>query len=102
MNDFVNDETRAQNARWTDEMDAAATAEGWSMFDYDCMGLREIERCDESGVFESDLDALAFVEKQAAAGDPKAVLALELDAYFQPIINRVREANAALNARPRA
>jgi len=97
MNTYIDDETRKQLARWTNEHSIAASAEGWNMFDYNSMGLLEIERCDESDVFSTDQEAIDFIRLRASAGDPKAVLALELDHYFQPIIDRVRAANDSLN-----
>lgn len=101
MNEFTNAETAAQLARWTPAHSLAAVRHGWDMFDYNSMGLLEIERCDETGKFKTDQGAIDFVKLRAKDGDPTAILALELDDYFQPIIDRVRDTNATLNARPR-
>jgi hypothetical protein len=98
MSEFTNAETAAQFARWTKEHSLAAEREGWNMFDYDGMGLLQLECYSELGVFDGDDEALEHVRNRAEAGDGTARLALELEAYFQPIIERVREAVTERNA----
>jgi len=79
-------ETEAQYARWTSEHWERAESQGWNMFDYDGLGLWQLQRSDEAGVFETDGEAIDFVREMADRGDPTARLALDLDAFFEPLI----------------
>jgi len=79
-------EAEAQYVRWTQEHSDAAVAQGWDLFDYDTRGLWQLQRHDEAGVFETDDEAIEFVREMADRGDPVARLALDLDAFFEPLI----------------
>lgn len=75
-----------QAKRWTTEHSKRAVSQGWNMFDYDQTGALQIQRLDEADVFTSDDEALSYAKGRAERGDETAKLALELDAYFGPII----------------
>jgi hypothetical protein len=79
-------EIKEQWDRWTEDHRAIAQAEGWDMFDYDCRGLLQIQRCDEAEVFGSDQEVIDLLETKASSGDATAILALEIDKFFEPII----------------
>lgn len=73
--------------KWTDEHEATARSQGWSIFT-DETGLVEVNKIDDPAntdgcdydepKFESDEDALAFVMAQAAIGDDTALTALAI------------------------
>ena len=67
---------------WNIEHSEEAASQGWGLFDSDSRGL-EIERDDDAGIFDSDEDALKYVERQAARGNACAVEALRLVAEAQ-------------------
>ncbi|NTF23589.1 hypothetical protein G6L37_35030 [Agrobacterium rubi] len=73
---------KQQYDRWTGEHAQAAQKQGWDMFDYDCRGLLQIQRCDMDEAFATDADAVEFVGIQAADGNPTAMLAVELNSFF--------------------
>jgi len=77
--------------RWTSEHSRLAVSQGWDMFDYDCSGMLQLQRSDEEGVFATDQEAIDFVKQQAERGDETAKLALELDAFFEPLIYQERQ-----------
>jgi len=76
---------------WTGEHSRQAVSQGWDMFDYDCSGMLQLQRSDEEGVFASDDEAIAFVKVLAERGDETAKLAIELDAFFEPLIYQERQ-----------
>jgi len=77
--------------RWTSEHSRQAVSQGYDMFDYDCSGMLQLQRSDEEGVFATDDEAISFVKGLAERGDETAKLALELDAYFEPLIYQERQ-----------
>lgn len=79
-------EIKEQRDRWTDEHRAIAQSQGWDMFDYDGMGLLQIQRCDEAEIFGSDQEVIDLLQSKASSGDATATLALEIDKFFEPII----------------
>lgn len=80
------DTIKQQFNRWTSEHSKIAQEQGWDMFNYDRRGLLQMQRCDESNIFRNDREALAHVRWLAEAGHPTGILALELEAFFDPII----------------
>jgi hypothetical protein len=72
--------------RWTRQHEKAAMSQGWLMSNFDRRGLLQLQRYDEAEIFERDADALDFVRSKAAEGDATAALALELHAFFDPLI----------------
>lgn len=76
----------AQAERWSVNHAAIAWKQGWVMSDYDFTGALQLQRADELGAFDNDDDAIAFVKACASAGDATAILALELDRHFEPVI----------------
>lgn len=88
----VTEEQLVQSARWTKDHSKAAADAGWDMFRYDDLDMLQLQRCDEKEIFPSDMEAIDFVKQKAAAGDEIAQLALELDAYFEPVIDALRSA----------
>jgi hypothetical protein len=91
-------EIELQRHRWTENHSKAARPRGWDLFNWDNTGLLEIQRLDEANKFACDEDAVMRVKLEAENGSEIASLALELDAYFQPLIDEVRAANRKLNA----
>jgi hypothetical protein len=81
-----NSEYPQQYNRWTDADSAKAEVQGWNLFDYDNRGLLQIQRVDEAEAFNTDQEALDFIKDRASQDDETAKLALELDAFFEPII----------------
>lgn len=79
-------EIRHQYLRWKHTDANIAQSQGWDMFDYDCRGLLQIQRCDEAEAFESDAEAIAFVKTRADSGSTTAALAIELHEFFDPLI----------------
>jgi hypothetical protein len=79
-------EIQENYSRWTDAHGVIARSQGWDMFDYDSRNLLQLQRLDLRAAFETDQDAIDFVTEKAAKGDATAKLALDLDAFFQPII----------------
>jgi hypothetical protein len=75
-----------QFARWTRQHEKAAMSQGWLMSNFDRRGLLQLQRYDDAEIFASDADALGFVRGKAAEGDATAALALELHAFFDPLI----------------
>lgn len=68
---------------WTDACQQQAFDQGWGIFAVD--GNEddlEIQRLDETMVFDSDGDAFEYVLSLARNGDPIAILALELTPPF--------------------
>lgn len=64
---------------WYREHDAAAAAEGWSLFDTcgaDGHDEVEVERIDDAGLLDSDDDALAILAQGVREQRPHAVAAL--------------------------
>lgn len=55
---------RDPDLRWTDEYEAEADSEGWSLFETGT-GQSEIQRVDEDDVFGSDAEAVYFVYQSA-------------------------------------
>ena len=64
--------------KWTKDMDKAAWAHGWGIFDLDHRGKLVIQRLDSMGMFDSDEEALAYVKEQAAKGGKLCQVALEI------------------------
>jgi len=62
--------------------------EGWALFDYDSLGLFEIERDDDKDVFDSDDEAVAHVERMAESGSALHAWALVLHRGFAPMIDK--------------
>jgi len=79
-------EIDARYDSWTSDHETIARSQGWNMFDYNCMGLLQLQKCDDLGIFENDQEAIDFVTNRAAEGDETAILGLELDKFFEPII----------------
>ncbi|HDR9174329.1 hypothetical protein VI03_25415 [Burkholderia vietnamiensis] len=70
---------------WTREDSAAANAEGWNLFCLDRdREILQLQRCDDTGAFTEDLEAIAFVMRRAEAGNPVARKALALDSTLTP------------------
>lgn len=68
---------RMTEAEWTIEHGEEAESQGWNIFESDERGL-EIQRDDEAGIFDTDEDAVKYVERQAARGNECAASALRL------------------------
>jgi hypothetical protein len=51
---------------------------GWAVFDFDGNGLMQVQRDDESGIFESDEDALNFVQTMAKSNSVRHTEALSV------------------------
>jgi hypothetical protein len=81
-----NTEYSEQYNQWTDAHSAEAEKQGWNLFDYDNRGLLQIQRSDEAEIFNTDQEAVDFITAEAGNGNETAKLALELDAFFEPII----------------
>lgn len=73
------------NITWARADSAAATAEGWDVFDVDSSGRLEIERIDDprdsednalEPRFSSDTEALIYIESRAAEGSSLHLRAL--------------------------
>lgn len=71
------DQYSSEDPDWPSDDQIKAQAEGWDVFENDVHGV-EIERDQETDVFASDDDALAFVTARAAAGEAHAIRALVL------------------------
>jgi hypothetical protein len=82
----ANSEYPEQYNQWTAAHRAEAEKQGWNLFDYDSRGLLQIQRSDEAEIFNTDQEAVDFIKGLASNGDVTALLALELDAFFEPII----------------
>jgi len=76
----------AQAARWTREHATRSEEQGWCMSDYDASGALQLQKCDDNDAFASDDEAILFVRQRALFGDETAILALELDRHFEPVI----------------
>lgn len=63
-----------ERSEWTAEDSAAASAEGWDLFD---AGEQPLQRIDETGVFIGDAGAWAHVWRRAAEGSGLHVKALQ-------------------------
>lgn len=55
---------------------AVALAEGWDLFDVDSKGIFQIQRDDDSAIFQSDIAAVDFVRKKASEGSEVHMRAL--------------------------
>jgi hypothetical protein len=64
--------------KWTKDMDRAAWAHGWGIFDVDGRGILQIQRLDSVGMFASDEEAVAYVREQATKGSKLCQTALEI------------------------
>jgi hypothetical protein len=64
---------------WTNRHRRRANEEGWDLFDNRDEDVLEIQKVDDSDVFQSDVDAIDFVWKEARFGSLFHVLALYLD-----------------------
>lgn len=53
---------------WSDEESAAASEEGWDLFDVNGTGNFEIERIDDQDTFAGDEEALFFVRMKVTLG----------------------------------
>lgn len=60
--------------KWTRAQSAEALQQGWDVFDVD--GALQIQRDDESAVFQDDAQAISWVALCANAGKPLHVAAL--------------------------
>jgi hypothetical protein len=68
---------------WSDANSAAASLEGWDVFDVDGRGYFEIQKVDDLNVFESDEDAVEHVRRKAATSSEEYYrVALEIHDWF--------------------
>lgn len=71
---------------WTQDHHRHANRQGWNVFivSYE-PAVCKIQKIDEMDVFESDDEAIKFVVKSAASGDPVCQAALQIagDAYVK-------------------
>lgn len=49
---------------------------GWALFDYDGTGLKQIQRVDDTDLFDTDEEAVEYVMEMAASGSQKHLDAL--------------------------
>ena len=63
---------------------------GWQLFDWDGLGLEHIERDDRAAIFDSDAEAVLFVERCALHGDARADKALGIHRANEPKIDALR------------
>jgi hypothetical protein len=75
---------RAIASLWTPAYSQAALLSGWNLFPSGA-GYLQIQLVDGSP-FKSDRHLMAHLKKLAAQGDQRAVLALKIDDYFEPLI----------------
>ena len=72
-----------KHMEWNKDRVAEARRQGWGIFDIseDEPNL-EIQKVDEEGMFDDDLQAILFVIEQASEGDELAKLAMRTVYYF--------------------
>jgi hypothetical protein len=78
-------------AMWTPLHSEEAAAQGWDMFAVAGRTLLRIEKLDGDSRFSDDMEAEAFVEAAARAGDGLPVLAMKLKKYFEPAVLALKD-----------
>lgn len=63
---------------------------GWALFDYDDTGLKQIQRIDDTDLFDTDAEAIDYVMEMAANGSQKHLDALAEHRRDEVAILRLR------------